>query len=131
MDPKPPYKTSCNGPNYIDLLTNGLNKSAILTKSYAIPGSPVSWSVLDNGNVPKDQTNSFVLQTQSFLADKKGKLSDLSAKSTLYHMEFGINDINTAGAKYTSFEASIFEKYQAQFDTVRNSMPGNKVRNSY
>ncbi len=75
--------------------------------------------MLDDGNIPKDQTNSFVFQVDTYVADvKKGLFPNLSAKDSLYHMEFGINDINTAGAKYSSLESSIFDKYQSTFERV-------------
>ena len=91
----------------------------IETKSYAIPGSPVSWNVLLSGTVPKDKTNSFLFQIDSYLADvKRGDVSGLSTNNALYHIEFGINDINTADTNYTSLESAIFGKYQSGIETV-------------
>lgn len=129
LDPKPPFQgqTTCNGPNYIDFLSNGFNKSIIKTKEYAIPGSPVTWSVLDPKD-PSSHGNSFEIQVNTYLGDFKNNLfPGWSAANTLYHTEFGINDINTAGSDYASLEAQIFEKYSSLFDTVCHSQSLTKT----
>ena len=75
--------------------------------------------MLLGGTVPKAHTNSFLFQIASYLADvKKGDLSGLSAKNALYHIEFGINDINIADMKYATLESTIFGKYQDCIETV-------------
>ena len=106
LDPTPPYKTSCNGPNYIDFLSNGFNQSVIKTKNYAIPGSSVS---------PQ-----FANQVASYASDfKAGSFPGLTATNSLYHAEFGINDITGEGSNYAALEPAIFVKYTNLLETVR------------
>ena len=123
LHPTTPWQTSCNGPNYISHLVTSYNKSVITPKSYAIPGSPVSWYVLNGDKTPdpKTQGNSFVFQVETYVDDiKKGDVlpSDMSGANTLFHMEFGINDINQAGSNYSRFEGEIFEEYRKNIETV-------------
>ena len=95
-------------------MTNGKNKSLIYTKSYAVPGSPVSYYALHE---PKRTT--LLTEVDQYLADiKKGDLKDLSPNDTLYTSEFGINDINYSGKNYAKDEPTIFQKYQSAFDKV-------------
>ena len=106
LDPTPPYKTSCNGPNYIDYLSNGFNQSVIKTKNYAVGGSSVS---------PQ-----FAGQVASYTEDSEaGLFPGLSATNSLYHAEFGINDITSEGSNYASLEPAIFVKYTNLLETVR------------
>ena len=117
LNAQPPYKdTSCGGPNYIDFLVNGQNKGPIKPKSYAVSGSPVSSEVLGE----KGSSFGFVHQVDEYLDDvKKGAVSGLSAKDTLYSIHFGINDIGIAGTKYSSLESKIFDTYSSTIEKVR------------
>lgn len=106
LDPTPPYKTSCNGPNYIDFLSNGFNQSVIKTKNYAVPGSSVS--------------SDFANQIDGYMKNfTVGLFPGLSARNSLYHAEFGINDITSEGSHYATLEPAIFVKYTNLLETVR------------
>lgn len=95
----------------------------INTKEYAVPGSPVSWSALDKDE-PTTWTDNFVGQADSYIKDfKAGFFQGWSAANTLYHTEFGINDINVADAKYPSLEPAIFEQYKSTLETVSLLIP--------
>lgn len=63
------------------------------------------------------EKNSLIAQVDSYLKDFKArKFAEWNAETALYHMEFGINDINTAGTKYLGAEPAIFLQYESVFD---------------
>ncbi|KAK3173171.1 hypothetical protein OEA41_006500 [Lepraria neglecta] len=98
MDPQPPFNTSCNGPNYVDLMTYQWNQSLIATDMHAIPGSPVDWSLVC-GDIPPQtpcgQTNDLVHQIEWYVGNfSTNKPAGWTPSNSIYHFGFGINDIN-------------------------------------
>lgn len=111
--------TSCNGPNYIDLLTNGWNDSVIHTQQQAVSGSPVAWSVI--GGHEGKYTNDFVNQVDGYVAAfTEAEPPGWSAANSIYHADFGINDIYNSWQRSSKINPLIFHQYQEGFDKVCN-----------
>lgn len=78
----------------------------IKTTNYAIPGSSVSPQFAD--------------QVDSYTEDSKaGKFAGLTAANSLYHAEFGINDITSEGSNYATLQPAEFVKYTNLLEKVR------------
>jgi len=62
----------------------------------------------------------FSQQVKAFTKEtKEAAFQKVDSAQSLFHAEFGINDINTAGDNYTKEKASIFTAYHDSIDKVR------------
>ena len=114
INPQSPYHTSCNGPNWVDDLTDGFNASVLTTKDYAIPGSAVDFEIIPNGKVD-NSTDDFVHQ----LANYKKDFAKAPADS-VFAVFFGINDINFSDNQWDAPETStVMNKYSDLLEEVR------------
>ena len=43
----------------------------------------------------------------------------MSPENTLYHMEFGLNDIGVSGEKWVKYNEQDFDKYMEMIESVR------------
>jgi hypothetical protein len=132
VDPQPPFQTSCNGPNYIGLMTYQWNQSLIETENFAISGSPVDWTLLC-GNGPLQtacgQNNDFVRQVDWYVGNfSTTRPAGWTPSNSLYLIAFGINDINYGYKNWSAASPLIFKQYQASFEQVCSSP--NQTANS-
>ena len=105
----PPYPgyTSCDGPNYIDFLTNTYNESYIQAYNLAYGGATIDASIVMSGFGPT--VRSFTDQVEHEFLRTYVNNSEVpwTASNSLFLIFFGINDVTNSFAPLASHNDSV------------------------
>ena len=120
----PPYpgSTSCNGPNFIDFLTNTYNESFIQTYNLGYGGATISDSIVKSGFGPTVQSFQDQVEEEFLLTYVNNSEVLWDASNSLFIIFFGINDVTNSFALSASHNDSVNYELVKAYERLVNEV---------